>query len=261
VGLLDGRRALVTGGASGIGRATCIRMAEEGARVAVVDVNGAGADEVARQIGGLAYTADVRDGPAVDAAVGAIVGAFGGIDTVFANAGTGNVMPLDRYPDEEWDRLVGVNLRGVFVTLRATLPRILVSGGGAVVTMASVSGVRATIGEGPYAAAKAGTIALTQAAALEYAPAVRVNCVSPGLIATPLTALAVDNEKIRTGIEAATPLGRIGRAEEIAEVVVFLCSDRASYLTGQNIVVDGGSTLTNAQADPLLRSILAYYST
>jgi NAD(P)-dependent dehydrogenase (short-subunit alcohol dehydrogenase family) len=203
--------------------------------------------------------ADVRDSDAVQRAVEVSRDAFGGLDALFANAGVGNVMPMHRYDDDEFERIVGVNLRGVFTVLRAVLPAMAAAGGGSVVTMASVAGVRATRGESPYAAAKAGVVALTQAAALEYAPTVRVNCVSPGFIATPLTRLATENEQLRAKIEAGTPLGRLGEADDVASVVVFLLSDLAGYITGQNVIVDGGSLLPSGQADPLLKGVLALY--
>jgi NAD(P)-dependent dehydrogenase (short-subunit alcohol dehydrogenase family) len=257
--LLDGRRALVTGGASGIGRATCERMAAEGARVAVLDIDEAGAKTVAASIDGVAVGVDVADNAAVADAVQAAATQLGGLDTVFANAGAGNVKPLHMYSDDEWERLVAVNLRGVFTTMRAAVPLLRAAGGGSIVTMASVSGVRPTRGESPYAAAKAAVIALTKAAALEYAPTIRVNCVSPGFIATNLTQFAVADDNLRGPIEAATPMGRVGRADEVADAVVFLASDRASYITGHNLVIDGGSLLPSAQSDGLLKQILNAY--
>jgi len=259
-GVLAGRRALVTGGGSGIGRATCRLAAAAGARIAVLDVDADSAHEVAGECGGEAIVADVRDTAAVEAAVGKTIAVFGGIDAVVANAGVGNVMPLHRYQDDEFERIVGVNLRGVFTVLRAALPKMVAGGGGSAVTMASVAGVRATRGESPYAAAKAGVVALTQSAALEYAPSVRVNCVSPGFIATPLTRLATENDQMRARIEAATPLGRLGEPDDVARVIVFLLSDAAGYITGQNLIIDGGSVLPSGQADPLLRGVLALYS-
>ena len=256
MGILEGRRIVVTGGGSGIGRATCVRLSAEGATVAVLDVDAEAAKAVAGEVGGHAVVADVRSGDETTSAMSAAATVMGGLDGLVANAGVGNVAHLHRYGDDEWARLVGVNLSGVFHSLRAALPLIRDAGGGSVVTVASVSGSRPTRGESPYAAAKAGVISLTKSAALEYAPDVRANCVSPGFVDTPLTAFAVADETMRTSIERGTPLGRVGTADEIAAVIAFLLSDEASYLTGQDLVVDGGSTLLNPQVDPMLTTFL-----
>ena len=254
MGLLEGRRAVVTGGGSGIGAATCRRFADEGARVAVLDVRRRTAESVATAVGGVAVHADVADGAAVAAAFDQAASALGGLDTVVNNAGTGNVMPLHDYPDAEWDRLLAVNLTGVFHGTRAAVPHLRASGTtGCIVNVSSLSGLRPTRGEAPYSAAKAGVLALTMSAALEYGPAVRVNCVSPGFIRTPLTELAAADDDTRAELEGATPLGRLGTAEEVAATIAFLCSDLAAYVTGANLVVDGGSALVNAQVDPMLR--------
>jgi NAD(P)-dependent dehydrogenase (short-subunit alcohol dehydrogenase family) len=255
-GLLEGRLALVTGGASGIGAATARRFAEEGAAVAVLDVDVDGAQAVAAEVGGHAVAADVADAAAMADGVAAAVDALGGLTTVVNNAGTGNVLALHDYADTEWDRLLDVNLRGVFHGLRATLPRLRDGGGGEVVNVASVSGLRPTRGEAPYSAAKAGVVSLTRSAALEYAPEVRVNAVAPGFIDTPLTSFAVEDEARAGPIVAGTPLRRIGTAEEVADVIVFLCSPLARYVTGEVVVVDGGSVLTNPQVDAFLGGLL-----
>ncbi len=256
MGLLDGRRAVVTGGASGIGRATARRMAEEGARVAVIDVNGDAAQEVAREIGGTAHVADVTDPDALSGAVDDAVEAMGGLTTLFNNAGTGNQSALHEWSLEEWNRLLAVNLTGVFLGFRAAIPHIRASGGGSVVSTASISGTRPAAGEAPYSAAKAGVAAITASAALEYGPQIRVNSVSPGMILTKLTEPLLKflpHEKER--YERTTPVGRIGQPEDIADVVVFLCSDMARFITGQNIVVDGGMTLHGSGIDGIFDQI------
>lgn len=258
MGLLEGCRALVTGGASGIGAATCRRFSEEGARVVVLDIDGTGARAVADPLGIGVVEADVADGSAMAAAVDAAAEALGGLTCLVNNAGTGSVMALADYPDAEWDRLLDVNLRGTFHGLRAALPLLQAADGrGCVVNVASVSGLRPTRGEAPYSAAKAAVVSLTRSAALEYAPEVRVNAVAPGFIATPLTAFAVADPTHADPIVAGTPLGRIGTADEVADVIVFLCSPLARYVTGETVVVDGGSVLGNPQVDPFLRGLLS----
>ena len=257
VGLLEGCRAIVTGGASGIGAATCRRFVEEGAGVVVLDLDEDGARAVAGPLGADVVVADVADAGAMASAVDRAVTALGGLTCLVNNAGTGNVMPLADYPDTEWDRLLDVNLRGTFHGLRAALPLLRDGGGGgSIVNLASVSGLRPTRGEAPYSAAKAAVVSLTRSAALEYAPEVRVNAVAPGFIDTPLTAFAVADPVSADPIRAGTPLGRIGTAEEVADVIVFLGSPLARYVTGETVVVDGGSVLGNPQVDAFLHRLL-----
>jgi NAD(P)-dependent dehydrogenase (short-subunit alcohol dehydrogenase family) len=251
MGLLDGQRAVITGGASGIGAATARRMHDEGARVAIVDVDVDGAAAVATEVEGVAFTADVADPEQCTAAIGAAADALGGLSVLFNNAGIGAARPLHEYSDRAWAKIVGVNLAGTFHGIRAAVP--LLRAGGCIVNHASVSGIRPTRFEGPYSAAKAGVVSLTMDAALEYAPDIRVNCVSPGFIDTALTAGVLRDPNLRTAVEAGTPLGRVGRAVDVANAVVFLASPLAAYVTGHNLVVDGGSYLPNAQADAILR--------
>lgn len=254
-GRFAGRQALVTGGGSGIGAAVCRIFAAGGAAVTVLDRNAEGAAAVAAEVGGRAVTADVRDPDAVTAAVNDAAEAMGGLTDLINNAGIGTAKPLLEYTDKEFALLIGVNLTGTFHGIRAAGPIMLAAGRGSIVNNASLTGIRPTRGEGPYSAAKAGVLALTQSAAMELAPAVRVNAVAPGMIHTPLTDLVVSNDEWRSAAEAGTPAGRIGTAEEVAEVIAFLASDAASYVTGQTIVVDGGSVLPSLQSDALLTAI------
>jgi len=249
---LLGRRAVVTGAGAGIGRAIAEYFAAEGARVAVLDIDPASASEVAQGIGGVAIVADVADPAALDVAFAEAAGELGGLDTVCNNAGIGAVTALHRVTDDDWARLIAVNLTGVFNGIRAAVPLLREAGGGAIVNVSSLSGLRPTRGEGPYSAAKAGVIALTSSAALEYGPEIRVNCVSPGIIATPLTAGLLRDDAVRERIERRIPLRRAGSADEVARAVGWLASDLASYVTGANLVVDGGSALPSAQTDDLL---------
>ena len=254
--MLAGKRCLVTGAGSGIGKAACERMAAAGAAVAALDIDGGAAAATAAAVGGLAVTADVGDSGSVAAAFDTAIAELGGIDALFNNAGVGALRSLHRYDDAEWERLIGVNLKGTFNGIRIAAPLMREAGGGVIVNMASLSGIRPTRGEAPYSAAKAGVIALTSSAALEYAPQVRVNCVSPGFVETPLTARALAAEGARERVEASIPLRRVGTPEDVADVVVFLCSDLARYVTGVNIVVDGGSMLPSAQSDLFLAKML-----
>jgi NAD(P)-dependent dehydrogenase (short-subunit alcohol dehydrogenase family) len=252
MGLLDGQRCVVTGGASGIGAATAQRMHEEGATVAVIDVDGDGGAGVAAAVDGVAFTADVADPDQCTAAITAAADALGGLTVLFNNAGIGAARPLHEYSDRAWAKIVGVNLAGTFHGIRAAVP-LLRDAGGCIVNHASVSGIRPTRFEGPYSAAKAGVISLTMDAALEYAPSIRVNCVSPGFIETALTAGVLGDVNLRAAVEGGTPLGRVGSAVDVANAVVFLASPLAAYVTGHNLVVDGGSCLPNSQADAILR--------
>lgn len=250
MGLVDGHRALVTGGGSGIGRATCLRLAAEGASVAVLDRDAAAAAAVAEAIGGVALVADVTDPGALSSAIAKL----DGLSILFANAGIGTMGGIAEMAAETWSSVISVNLTGVFNTVRAALPKLLASGDARVVCTASISGVRPAEGESAYAAAKAGVAALTASLALEHGPVLRANAVSPGMIATALTNPLLDNfPDIATSIVRKTPAGRIGTPEDIADVVVFLCSDLARFITGQNLVVDGGMLLHGSGVDGLYR--------
>ena len=250
--ILDGELAVITGGAAGIGRATAVAMLAAGATVAIVDVDEPEALQAGTDLGIPTFVADVSDSAACTQAINDAAEQLGGLTVLFNNAGVGSAMPLHKNPDAEWDRLLDVNLAGTFHGIRAAVP-LMRERGGAIVNHASVSGVRPTRFEGPYSAAKAGVISLTMDAALEYAPKIRVNCVSPGLIETNLTSRVLGDAGLRAKVEEATPLGRIGTPEDVANLVVFLASPLASYITGQSIVIDGGSLLPNPQADAILQ--------
>jgi NAD(P)-dependent dehydrogenase (short-subunit alcohol dehydrogenase family) len=257
MGLLDGCKALVTGGASGIGAATCRRMAAEGAAVAVIDIDADQAATVAKEIDGVSYAVDVTDYAALDDACRDAAARFGGLTTLFNNAGSSNMAGVHEWDLAEWDRIVRLNLTGVFHGMRAAVPLMLdtdaPTAGRAIVSTSSISGTRPAAGEAPYAAAKAAVAALTATAALEYGPDIRVNAVAPGMIHTGLT------DVLLTGFDwsvphmtAKTPAARIGTPQDIADVVVFLSSDASRFITGQNLVVDGGMTLHGAGVDGLL---------
>lgn len=248
-----GRGALVTGAASGIGAAVVQRLAANGARVAVVDRDADGAAAVAASVAGaIACALDVRDADAVGRAVDEAASAFGELSIVVNNAGIGDLRPMHTLDDKLWHRLIDVNLTGTFNVMRAAHAHVVASGRGAIVNNASLSGITPTRNEAAYSAAKAAVIALTKSGALEYGPAVRVNCVAPGFIETPLTAAFQDHPDTFEPIRRSIPLGRMGGADEVAEVIAFLCSDAASYVTGQTIVVDGGLSLPQAGTDEAL---------
>lgn len=257
---LRGRAAVVTGGARGIGRAVADRLAEDGARVATIDVEPDADPGSAGPSGHVELTADVADARALAAAVDRASDELGGLSILVNNAGFGTAKPLDRYTDEEWSRLVGVNLTGVWHGIRAAIPHLRESAAagvpGSIVNVAGTAASRPTRGEGPYAAAKAGVVALTRTAALEYAPAVRVNSVSPGYVVTRMTRAVAEDEGLRRRVEGRIPLGRLGTVADVAGVVTFLCSDDAAYLTGQDLIVDGGSVLPSHQSDELLKALL-----
>ena len=250
MGLLDGQKAVVTGGGSGIGRATARLMAEQGARVAVLDVNGDSAQAVADEIDGIAFATDVGDPDVLRQTVDAAAAALGGLSIIYNNAGTSAFGKLHEMDLAEWDRVLRVNLTGVWAGIRAAVPHLLDGGGGSIVSTASISGTRPAAGESPYAASKAAVAALTATAALEYAPSIRVNAVSPGMIRTGMTEQMFEFMPKQTErFEKGTPVGRVGVPEDIAGVVVFLCSDLARFVTGQNIVADGGLTLHGSGVD------------
>jgi NAD(P)-dependent dehydrogenase (short-subunit alcohol dehydrogenase family) len=260
VGVLDGHRAIVTGGASGIGAAVCRQFAEAGALVAVLDRDAEAAARVSSAIDGVWVGCDVADPAEVDRAVHEVADAMGGVTDLVNNAGMGRNKPLHEYSDKEWNVVVGVNLTGTFNCMRAAIPLLRDGGGGSIVNNASLNALRPLPGEAPYSAAKAAVVNLTMTAAVEYAPHIRANCVSPGMIDTPLTAMVMSNPEWREAAEHGTPMRRVGAADEVAAVIMFLCSDAAAYITGQNIVIDGGAGLPSLQADSLLRTIMSTLS-
>jgi NAD(P)-dependent dehydrogenase (short-subunit alcohol dehydrogenase family) len=244
--LLQDKVALVTGAASGIGREIACRFATEGAKVVVSDVDEAGgAATVARisQHDGRAIfvRADTSKSEQCDELVKAAVKSFGALHVAVNNAGiAGPAAPVGEYPIDGWDRVIGVNLSGVFYGMRHQIPAMLAAGGGAIVNIASILGQVGFRDSSGYVAAKHGVVGLTQNAALEYGlKKIRVNVVGPGFIKTPLLEKNLTPE-VMTQLAAMHPLGRLGEASEVAELVLWLCSDKASFVTGSYYAVDGG---------------------
>jgi NAD(P)-dependent dehydrogenase (short-subunit alcohol dehydrogenase family) len=248
-GLLQDKVALVTGGASGIGRATCEAFAREGARVVVSDLDTEGGEAVARSIteaGGeaLFHRADVSVEDDVQALVGAAVERFGRLDCALNNAGiSGAGGPLQQISLDAFRRTLEVNLVGTFLCMKYEIQAMLERGSGAIVNTASGAGVIATPALSPYSASKHAILGLTKTAAVENArTGIRINAVLPGSTDTPmLRATMGDNPEIEKLVLRSQPGGRLGRPEEIAEAVVWLCSDRASFVTGDSMLVDGGA--------------------
>jgi NAD(P)-dependent dehydrogenase (short-subunit alcohol dehydrogenase family) len=247
-GRVAGKVAVVTGGSSGIGRATALIFAGEGAKVVVADVVVEGGEETVRLInaaGGEAIfvKTDVSQPAEVEAMVKKAVDAYGRLDCAFNNAGIeGVIQPTVDYSEAHWDRVIAINLKGVWLCMKAELQQMLKQGGGAIVNTASVAGLVGLPGFSAYVAAKHGVNGLTKTAALEYAKAgIRVNAVCPGAIRTPMLERAVRaNPGSEEQFVAVEPIGRMAAPAEVGEAVVWLCSDAASFVTGLPMAVDGG---------------------
>jgi NAD(P)-dependent dehydrogenase (short-subunit alcohol dehydrogenase family) len=251
VSALDGKAALVTGGGSGLGRASAIALARAGAAVTVADVNEDGGKETAalvyEEAGGDAefVRADVTRPDDVAAMVDQAVARWGHLDCALNNAGmTGASAPTADYELDDWNRALALNLTGVFLCIKYELPAML-ERGGSIVNMASGAGLVGFPGLPAYVASKHGVVGLTRAAALEYAShGVRINAICPGSTRTPmLEGFMGGDEQVERMMTRAVPLGRLGRPEEIAEAVVWLCSDAASFVVGHALAVDGGSVV------------------
>src|SRR5215510_6201413 len=248
--LVAGKVALVTGGGSGIGRASALTFAREGAKVVVADVVVEGGEETVRLIqqrGGEAIfvKTDVSRAAEVEALVARAVQTYGRLDCAHNNAGIeGAAATTIDYAEDAWERVIAINLKGVWLCMKYEIPHLLKQGGGAIVNTASTAGLVGYRGGAAYVASKHGVVGLTKTAALEYAKAgVRVNAVCPGAIDTPMMGRITGHRPQRAERMAASePVGRMGRPEEIAEAVVWLCSEAASFVTGHAMAVDGGIT-------------------
>jgi len=250
-GSYAGKVAFVTGAGSGIGRAAALAFAREGASVVVADVSEQGNQDTARMIedlGGraLAVRCDVTRTADVTAALDNAVNAFGRLDVAFNNAGVEQALTATAdLTEEEWDWILAINLRRVFLCMKYEIPLMLTHGGGAIVNTSSGAGVKGFGGQAAYAAAKHGVVGLTKAAALDYAPSnIRVNAVCPGIIDTAMMQrFSGGTPEGRDRVIAQEPVGRMGTPEEIAAAVVWLCSDAAAFVIGHALVIDGGQTV------------------
>jgi NAD(P)-dependent dehydrogenase (short-subunit alcohol dehydrogenase family) len=243
--------ALITGGASGIGRAAALRFAGRGARVVVTDLDEAGAESVASEIraaGGEAVSlrVDVASGEDVERMVATAVERFGGVDISVHNAGMGGMdAPTAEHTEEVWRRVLDVNLTGVWLCMKHVIPAMLQRGGGAIVNVASVAGLVGFPKHSAYAASKHGVIGLTRSAALEYGRrGIRINAVCPGFTRTPMVTeqLLGGSAEAEAQLAVRVPLGRLATPEEIAAAIVYACSDEAGFMVGHALVLDGGIT-------------------
>ncbi len=260
---LKDKVALVTGAASGIGRATAVRFGQEGAKVMCADVNAEGAERVAQEIvkgGGEAASlqVDVAKTSDVERMVRQTVERWQRLDVLVNNAGIYFILPLTQVPEEEWDRLLNINLKGVYLGCKYAIPQMVSQGGGAIINTASIAGLRGSANWTTYCASKGGVVQLTKAVAMEVARLnVRVNCVCPGIIDTGMFDQAVDmvpvgRDELATTIGELHPMGRIGRPEEVAAAILFLASEEASFITGVPLSVDGGLWAGSAPQEGLV---------
>lgn len=245
---LEGKVAVITGGAGGIGKAASLLFAKEGAKVAISDVSeerGEAAADLIRGNGGEAIfvRTDVTKEEDVEKLMAAAAEAFGKIDVLFNNAGVGNEsVKLADMSLEEWQRVIDINLNGVFIGMKKAIPYMQKNGGGSIVNTASILGLKGKKYVAPYNASKAGVILLTQNAALEYGKQnIRVNAIAPGVIDTPIIDGWKSDERKWPIISKANALGRVGEPEEVAKAAVFLASDDASFITSATLLVDGGT--------------------
>ena len=240
--MTDARVAVVTGGGSGIGRATSARLAQDGFTVAVLDVQPPAADGGAA----LALRCDVTDEADVATAMATVTGRLGGIDVLVNNAGITGSQEATRChetPVAEWDKVHAVNVRGPFLCSHAVLPSMVARGSGHIITIASVAGLVAFPGRCAYTASKGAALMLTRSIAVDYAAdGIRANAVCPGMVYTPMTSWRLDQPELRAAVEARIPAGRVATPDEIADAVALLASGRLGYMTGAPLIVDGGMT-------------------
>jgi NAD(P)-dependent dehydrogenase (short-subunit alcohol dehydrogenase family) len=248
MGRVEGKVVITTGAGSGIGQASAILLAKEGAKVLVVDRNAEAGKETVRMIkdvGGEAIfvKADVSKADDIKEMVRTAVSTYGKLDILFNNAGLiAEVAPTAEATEEKFDETIATNLKGTFLGMKYAIPEMLRTGRGAIINVSSIAGSKGVINAPAYAASKGGILAISRATAIEYAPQnIRVNCISPGTISTPaMAALLKDDPEVKRNYLDAVPQGRLGRPDEVAQAVLFLASDESSHITGHALTVDGG---------------------
>lgn len=258
MGALDGKVAIITGAASGMGRAAAILFSREGARVVLADLNVKGGEEaaaLAREAGQdcVFQRTDVSLEEDVKALVAVAISKFGRLDIMFNNAGIGGAVgPLEGIAVEDWDRTQAVCLRGVFLGIKHSVPHMRAQGGGAIVSTASIAGIWGYANLHAYSAAKAGVVNLTRSAAMEFAAdKIRVNCIAPGGVSTPIVYGGLANkETAEKMLVMAQPFPKVGQPEDIAQAALFLASDASAFVTGHTLVVDGGAIAGPRAAAP-----------
>jgi 3-oxoacyl-[acyl-carrier protein] reductase len=248
MGRLDGKVAIITGGASGIGKRTAELFVEEGACVIIADLNGDGVAAMIAQLGNDhadGVQLDIRDEEAVKGMVERAFSRFGRLDIALNNAGIGSFCPIHLHPLEEWERIVGVCLTGSFLCIKHEAARLIAQGqGGSIINVASINAVQAAEGFAAYCSAKAGLVMLTKVAALELGRhRIRVNGIGPGVIHTPLAELMLSVPGLEDAFCHEAPIGRVGEPEDVARLALYLASDESSLMSGQTLLIDGGATL------------------
>ena len=246
---LEDKVAIITGGGSGIGRGITLSFIREGAKVVVADWSEEGGKETVSLVekeGGevLFVKTDVSKHEDIDKMVETCLNTFGRVDILVNNAGIVKIAPLHETPEEDWDAVLDVNLKGVFLGSKRVIPEMLKIGQGKIISIASIAGLVGFDQTGPYCASKGGIIALTREMALEYAKnKINVNCIAPGVIRTAMTKEMLEDENQRKGFEAETVYPRLGEPEDIAHMAVYLASSESDFVTGQTLTVDGGWTI------------------